>query len=73
MGACLNQEEEEQPVTMTANEALRLQLDNVQKEKQELEVRLLKLREIQPDVEGIVEVEKERDHWKEKYEGVMVN
>ncbi|XP_065891487.1 protein CASP-like [Dysidea avara] len=54
---------------MTAIEALRLQLDNLQKEKQELEVKLL---QIQPDAEAIVEIEQERDLWKEKYEGVVV-
>ena len=56
---------------MTAVEALRLQLDNLQKEKQELEVRLLKCTQAQPDAVAIVEVEQERDHWKEKYEGVV--
>lgn len=57
---------------MTATEALRLQLDNLQKEKQELEVRILKLSQTQPDVKATTEIEKERDHWKEKYEGVVV-
>ena len=57
---------------MTTNEALRLQLDNLQKEKQELQVRLLKLSQIQPDVRAITEIEHERDHWNEKYEGAMV-
>ena len=49
LGACPNQEEE-QLVTMTTTEALRLQLDNLQKEKQELEVRILKLSQGQPAV-----------------------
>ena len=72
LGACPNQEEEEQQFAMTAIEALRLQLDNLQKEKQELQVRTLRLSQTQPDVEAITEIEKERDHWKEKYEGVVV-
>ena len=44
-GACSNQAEEEQ-LAMTTTEAItpiRLQLDNLQKEKQELHVRILKL------------------------------
>ena len=36
---------------------------------QELEVKLL---QIQPDAEAIVEIEQERDLWKEKCEGVVV-
>ena len=49
---------------MTGNEALRLQLDNLQKEKQELQVRLSvqKLNQIQPDLRAITEIEQERDH-----------
>ena len=54
---------------MTTTEALRLQLDNLQKEKQELQVRLLKLSQTQPDVKAITE---EKDHWKEKYEDVVI-
>ena len=57
---------------MTTTEALRLQLDNLQKEKQELQVRILKLSQTQPDAKAITEIETERDHWKEKYEGVVV-
>ena len=49
---------------MTAVEALRLQLDNLQKEKQELEVRLVKCTHAQPDAVAIVEIEQERDHWR---------
>jgi len=62
---------EEQEFVMTAVEALRLKLDNLRKEKQELEVRLLKYTQAQPDAVAAVEVEQERDHWKEKYEGVV--
>ena len=70
LGAGPNQEE--QLVTMTAIEALRLQLDNLQKEKQELEVRILKLSQEQPDAVAMREIERGRDHWKEEYERVMV-
>ena len=72
LGACPNQAEEEQQFAMTTTEALRLQLDNLQKEKQELQVRILKLSQTQPDAKAITEIETERDHWKEKYEGVVV-
>ena len=40
MGACPNQAEEEQQFAMITTEALRLQLDNLQKEKHELQVRI---------------------------------
>jgi len=56
---------------MTTTEALRLQLDNLQKEKQELEVRNLKLCD-NPSKEALREVEKERDHWKEECERITV-
>ena len=71
LGACPTQEEE-QLVTMTTTEALRLQLDNLQKEKQELEVRILKLSQGQPAVVAVRDIEKDRDNWKEEYERVMV-
>ena len=57
---------------MTTIEALRLQLDNLQKEKQELEVRNLKLSENHCNREAVVELEKERDQWKEDWERVTV-
>ena len=57
---------------MTAVEALRLQLDNLQKEKQELDVRLVKCTQVQPDAVAIVEIEQERDHWRGNYEGVVL-
>ena len=44
-------------------EALRLQLDNLQKERQELEARNLKLSE-NPSKEVLRDTKKERDHWK---------
>ena len=72
MGACPNQAEEEQQFAMTTTEALRLQLDNLQKEKHELQVRILKLSQTKPDAKAITEIETERDHWKEKYEGVVI-
>ena len=53
---------------MTTIEALRLQLDNLQKEKQELEVRNLKLSQNHCNREAVVELEKERDQWKEDWE-----
>ena len=68
-GLVLTKKKKSRKFEMTAIEALRLQLDNLQKEKQELEVKLL---QIQPDAEAIVEIEQERDLWKEKYEGVVV-
>jgi len=70
LGACPKQEEEQEFV-MTAVEALRSQLDNLQKEKQELKVRLLKCTQTQPDAVAVVEIEQDRDHWKEKVEGVV--
>ena len=42
-------------------EALRLQLDNLQKEKQELKVKVLKLSHNHPGGGTIIELEKERD------------
>ena len=57
---------------MTTIEALTLQLDNLQKEKQDLQVRILKLSQTKLDAKAITEIETERDHWKEKYEGVVV-
>ena len=72
MGACPNQAEEEQQFAMTTTEVLRLQLDNLQKEKQELQVRILKLSQTKPDAKAITEIETERDHWKEKYKGVVI-
>ena len=54
---------------MTTTEALRLQLDNLQKEKQDLEAKILKFSQIQPDTKALL---KERDHWQGEYEGVMV-
>ena len=57
---------------MTTIEALRLQLDNLQKEKQELEVRNLKLSQNHCNREAVVELEKERDQWKEDWERVTV-
>ena len=71
LGACPNQAEEQQ-FAMTTTETLRLQLDNLQKEKQKLQVRILKLSQTQPDTKAITEIETERDHWKEKYEGVVI-
>ena len=56
---------------MTTTEALRLQLDILQKEKQELEVRNLKLSDNSSRV-TLKEVEKERDHWKDEYERMAV-
>jgi len=56
---------------MTTTEALRLQLDNLQREKQELEVRNLKLSG-NPSKEVLREVEKERDHWKEECKRITV-
>ena len=58
--------------TMTTIEALRLQLDNLQKEKQELEVRNSKLSQNHCNRETVVELEKERDQWKEDWERVTV-
>ena len=72
MGACPNQAEEEQQFAMTTTEALRLQLDNLQKEKQELQVRILKHSQTKPDAKAITEIEIERGHWKEKYEAVVI-
>ena len=57
---------------MTTIEALRFQLDNLQKEKQELEVRNLKLSQNHGNREAVVELEKERDQWKEDWERVTV-
>ena len=54
---------------MTTTEALRLQLDNLQKEKQELEVRNLKISD-NPSKETLREVEKERDQWKDESERI---
>ena len=71
LGDCPNQEEE-QLVTMTATEALRLQLDNLQKENQELEVRILKLSQEQPDAVAVRDIERDRDHWKEECERLIV-
>ena len=56
---------------MTTTEALRLQLDILQREKQELEVRNLKLTD-NPSRESLKEVEKERDHWKDECERQIV-
>ena len=56
---------------MTATEALRLQLDNLQKEKQDLRGQNFKFSQIQPDTKALLGIEKERDHWKREYEGVM--
>ena len=56
---------------MTTTEALRLQLDILQREKQELEVRNLKLTD-NPSRESLKEVEKERDHWKDECEKQIV-
>ena len=53
-------------------EALRLQLDNLQKEKQELEVKVLKLSQNHPGGGTIIELEKERDQWKEDCERITV-
>ena len=53
LGACPNQAEEEQQFAMTTTEASRLQLDNLQKEKQELQVRILKLSQTKPDAKAI--------------------
>ena len=72
LGACPNQAEEEQQFAMTTSEAVRLQLDNLQKENHELQVRILKLSQTKPDAKAITEIETERDHWKEKYEGVVI-
>ena len=57
---------------MTTIKALRLQLDNLQKEKQELEVRNLKLSQTHCNREAVVEKEKERDQWKEDWERITV-
>ena len=57
---------------MITTEALRLQLDNLQKEKQELEVKnYLKFSE-NPSKEVLRDIEKERDHWKDKCERITV-
>ena len=56
---------------MTTTEVLRLQLDNLQREKQELEVRNLKLSE-NSSKEVLRDVEKERDHWKDECERITV-
>ena len=56
---------------MTITEALRSQLDNLQKEKQELEIRNLKLSD-NPSKETLREVEKERDQWKDECERITV-
>ena len=53
-------------------EALRLQLDNLQKEKQELEVKVLKLSQNHPGGGTIIKLEKERDQWKEDCERITV-
>ena len=53
-------------------EALRLQLDNLQKEKQELEVKILKLHQNHPGGGTVIELEKERDQWKEECERITV-
>ena len=53
-------------------EALRLQLDNLQKEKQELEVKVLKLSQNHPGGGTIIELEKESDQWKEDRERITV-
>ena len=53
-------------------EALRLQLDNLQKEKQELEVKVLKLSQNHPGEGSVTELEKERDQWKEDWERITV-
>ena len=47
-------------------------MDNIQKEKQQLEVELLRLSQVQPNAKAVVEIEKERDHWKKEYEGAMI-
>jgi len=66
LGACPNvkKSRRSRAIMMTTTEALKLQLDIIQKEKQELEVRNL-------DISSRVtlkEVEKEREHWKDQYE-----
>ena len=53
-------------------EALRLQLDNLQKEKQELEVKILKLSQNHPGGGTVIELEKERGQWKEDWERLTV-
>ena len=53
-------------------EALRLQLDNLQKEKQELEVKVLKLSQNHPGEGTVTELGKERDRWKEDWERITV-
>ena len=53
-------------------EALRLQLDNLQKEKQEVEVKILKLSRKDPVGGTVIELEKERDQWKEDWERITV-
>ena len=53
-------------------EALRLQLDTLQKEKQELEVKVLKLSQNYPGGGTVIELEKERDQWKEDWERITV-
>ena len=72
LGACPNQAEEEQQFAMKTSEPVRLQLDNLQKENHELQVRILKVSQTKPDAKAITEIETERDHWKEKYEGVVI-
>ena len=37
-----------------------------------MQVRILKLSQTKPDAKAITEIETERDHWKEKYEGTVV-
>ena len=47
-------------------------MDNLQKEKQELEVKVLKLSQNHPGGGTVIELEKERDQWREDCERITV-
>ena len=47
-------------------------MDNLQKEKQELEVTVLKLNQNYPGGGTVIELEKEREQWKEDWERITV-
>ena len=51
---------------MTATEALRVQLDNLQREKQQLEIENARLREGQPEQADLIDARAERDDLREQ-------
>ena len=47
-------------------------MDNLQKEKQELDIKVLKLSQKHPGGGTVIELEKERDQWREDCERITV-